>query len=301
MQHGRTGSDTTRRQRRRCFKRQRRRERRARTDRFFAIAVAIQQAHRVFRVRLKASQGLSDFFVCKTKRHPRRSGSVRTTLTFRFRCLIQEFIRTRMTFSTRTQNPGNARFSSPNRRTHRHRPRSFRCSRQHGSARKHKATNNHHEHRQNQPTNTQEHNNPSSRDSDNRICPSPGSTTPSQARNLQRQKNMKRRERDARNRADLFGRQNGGTDQRLAGVRPGQRERERERRVSDADASYNGPATSTRTLKHVIPQRNHVNTTLSRKTTRPSPKEPGKRSNRPGRPTQNPILCFAQHHTGTGT
>jgi hypothetical protein len=32
-----------------------------------------------------------------------------------------------------------------------------------------------------------------------------------------------------------------------------QRERERERRVSDADASYYGPARCTRTLKHVIP------------------------------------------------
>jgi hypothetical protein len=38
-----------------------------------------------------------------------------------------------------------------------------------------------------------------------------------------------------------------------------QRERERERRVSDADASYNGPARSTRTLNCVIPQANHAN------------------------------------------
>jgi hypothetical protein len=40
----------------------------------------------------------------------------------------------------------------------------------------------------------------------------------------------------------------------LAESRPGQGERERERRVSVADASYYGPANSTWTLKHVIPQ-----------------------------------------------
>src|SRR6185437_1174161 len=38
----------------------------------------------------------------------------------------------------------------------------------------------------------------------------------------------------------------------------GQRERERERRVSDADASYYGPTSSTRTPNNAIPQRNHA-------------------------------------------
>ena len=38
-----------------------------------------------------------------------------------------------------------------------------------------------------------------------------------------------------------------------------QRERERERRVSDADASYYGPATRTTTLNCAIPQRKHAN------------------------------------------
>gem|GEM_PF-6348583 len=41
---------------------------------------------------------------------------------------------------------------------------------------------------------------------------------------------------------------------RLALSRPGQRERERERRVSDADASYYASPVSTRTLKHMIPK-----------------------------------------------
>ena len=41
---------------------------------------------------------------------------------------------------------------------------------------------------------------------------------------------------------------------KLAVSQPGQRERERERRVSDADASYYAGTVSTRTLKHVIPQ-----------------------------------------------
>jgi hypothetical protein len=40
----------------------------------------------------------------------------------------------------------------------------------------------------------------------------------------------------------------------LAESQPGQRERERERRVSDADASYKGPFSRTRTLEHVIPK-----------------------------------------------
>ena len=59
--------------------------------------------------------------------------------------------------------------------------------------------------------------------------------------------------------------------------RLGQRERERERRVSDADASYNTPSRGARTPKHVIPKRNHAkNNSLSKKRAGPSPKVPVK-------------------------
>jgi hypothetical protein len=50
--------------------------------------------------------------------------------------------------------------------------------------------------------------------------------------------------------------------------RLGQRERERERRVSDADASYYGPANDTRTLDNAIPQRKHAKNNPLSKTTR---------------------------------
>jgi len=58
---------------------------------------------------------------------------------------------------------------------------------------------------------------------------------------------------------------------------PSQRERERERRVSDADASYNGPTSSTRTLNCANPQRKHAkHNTLSLSRPGPSPKVPVK-------------------------
>src|SRR6185437_5768145 len=45
------------------------------------------------------------------------------------------------------------------------------------------------------------------------------------------------------------------------------RERERERRVSDAHAPYNAPTWGARTPKHVIPKRNHAkNNSLSKMT-----------------------------------
>jgi hypothetical protein len=48
-----------------------------------------------------------------------------------------------------------------------------------------------------------------------------------------------------------------------------QRERERERRVSVADASYYGPVFDAKTLKHAIPQRKHAkNDPLSKNVTR---------------------------------
>ena len=58
--------------------------------------------------------------------------------------------------------------------------------------------------------------------------------------------------------AGLSARHSRGADLALAGERLGQRERERERRVSDADASYYGPVNDTRTLNRAIPQRNHA-------------------------------------------
>ena len=78
---------------------------------------------------------------------------------------------------------------------------------------------------------------------------------------------MKRRDNDAEDQAGLCGQRNDGTDQNLSGEQPGQRERERERRVSDADASYNRPIRDTRTLNNAIPQRNHAkNNSLSEAT-----------------------------------
>jgi hypothetical protein len=78
-----------------------------------------------------------------------------------------------------------------------------------------------------------------------------------------------------------------------------QRERERERRVSDADASYYGPANETRTLKHAIPQRKHAkNDPLSKSDPVPLPRSPSKQSwRRPRRPTQNPTLCLVTART----
>ena len=57
-----------------------------------------------------------------------------------------------------------------------------------------------------------------------------------------------------RNQADRTGRLELQSGPLLAESQPGQRERERERRVSDADASYYASRLSTRTLKHVIPK-----------------------------------------------
>ncbi len=77
---------------------------------------------------------------------------------------------------------------------------------------------------------------------------------------------------------------------------PPERERERERRVSHADASYNGPATSATTLDHVIPNRKHAKNNPSLKTTRSLSQGP--RQNRLDSTTKtdpNPTLC----HVGT--
>jgi hypothetical protein len=79
---------------------------------------------------------------------------------------------------------------------------------------------------------------------------------------------MKRRNSDAEDQAGPYDRMKRQPGLKLAEGQPGQRERERERRVSDADASYNGPAKTTRTLKHAIPQRKHANNNSLSKTTR---------------------------------
>ena len=73
-----------------------------------------------------------------------------------------------------------------------------------------------------------------------------------------------------------------------------ERERERERRVSDADASYNASPVSTRTLEHVIPQRNHANYNSLSVATRSLSQGPCLRFVvDQQRPTQNPTLCLA--------
>ena len=76
----------------------------------------------------------------------------------------------------------------------------------------------------------------------------------------------------------------------------GQRERERERRVSDADASYYATTTSARTPKHVIPKRNHAKyNPLSKKRAGPSPKVPVKNMLVSTTKTDpDPTLCSAR-------
>jgi hypothetical protein len=81
--------------------------------------------------------------------------------------------------------------------------------------------------------------------------------------------------------------------------RLGQRERERDIRVSDADASYYRPIMDAKTLNNAIPQRMHAkNNSLSEVRPGPSPKVPVKTSwRRPRRPTQNPTLCTVTART----
>jgi hypothetical protein len=74
---------------------------------------------------------------------------------------------------------------------------------------------------------------------------------PPQASGLRRSKN----ERNLPGHADRWERRSGLW---LAVSRAGQRERERERRVSDADASYYAPNRGARTPDCVIPKRNHA-------------------------------------------
>jgi hypothetical protein len=169
----------------------------------------------------------------------------------------------------------------------------------------------------------------------------PGSTRPPRAPSPQQSKNMKRRERDARSQAGRSVRRGDGTDQnpatapspsplqgipagRQAGqanlshipcgdsVRPAragrrglrrvaQRERERERRVSDADASYKGPSSDTRTPKHVIPQRNHAKNNSLSKTTRSLSQGPRQNSWWSTTKTDpNPTLCSPAHPMARG-
>jgi hypothetical protein len=82
--------------------------------------------------------------------------------------------------------------------------------------------------------------------------------------------------------------------------RPAQRERERERRVSDADASYYRPISDTRTLKHVHSQRNHANdNSLSNCDPVPLPRAPSKQVGVDHRANPNPTLCLSCTHMGT--
>jgi hypothetical protein len=84
--------------------------------------------------------------------------------------------------------------------------------------------------------------------------------------------------------------------------RPDQRERERERRVSDADASYNRPISGTRTLKHAIPKRNHANNnSLSVNDPVPLPRSPSKHWLPATKTDPNPTLCLANTPNGMPT
>jgi hypothetical protein len=106
-------------------------------------------------------------------------------------------------------------------------------------------------------------------------------------------------ERSQTGREDRLERQSG---LRLAESRVGQRERERERRVSDADASYNATTTGARTPKHVIPKRNHAKKpTLSQKTSRSLSQGPVKNMLVSTTKTDpDPTLCPPASHPGRG-
>ncbi len=134
--------------------------------------------------------------------------------------------------------------------------RRFRSHRQRGHGAPRKPTHQYtadRDDRQDRLTSTYRHN-PSSKNDPHETRGTAGTTKPPWAPNPQRQKNMKRRNSDARNQTGPSGRMERQSGLKLAESQPGQRERERERRVSDADASYNGRSNGTRTLKHVIPQ-----------------------------------------------
>src|ERR1022692_773659 len=89
-----------------------------------------------------------------------------------------------------------------------------------------------------------------------------GSRRPPRAPGRRRQKNKRPKARllrastlaGTRNQADRTGRLERRSGLDLAVSQPGQRERERERRVSDADRSHYARRLRTRTLKHVIPK-----------------------------------------------
>jgi hypothetical protein len=80
--------------------------------------------------------------------------------------------------------------------------------------------------------------------------------------------------------------------------RAGQRERERERRVSDADTSYKGPFSGARALKHVIPQRKHANYNSLSLRPGPSPGQHPKRLKSIMRTDPNPVLCSPRTQAG---
>src|SRR6185312_10526275 len=93
-----------------------------------------------------------------------------------------------------------------------------------------------------------------------------GSTKPSRTNNPRRRKSEEpavppHRTRAApgtRHHAGYWLRRNDEVGRGLAVRQPGQRERERERRVSDADASYNGPRSAPWTLIHAMPMKPHA-------------------------------------------
>jgi hypothetical protein len=88
-----------------------------------------------------------------------------------------------------------------------------------------------------------------------------------------------------------------------SGVRPGaldgaERERERERCVSDADASSYGPFRARNDPQHICPKRTHANTTPHHPDPVPLPYVPCyERSSQPGRSTQTQSI-FSAPQTG---
>src|SRR3984957_3655103 len=135
---------------------------------------------------------------------------------------------------------------------------------------------------------------------DKKASPSPGSTKPPWKRGPRRREQEAPRLRRKRDQASRVARLERRSGLELVESRPGQRERERERRVSDADASYYARVRSTRTLKHVIPKRNHAkNNSLSNNDPVPLPRalpKPVKRQTT--RPNPKPDLMFDPHPQG---
>src|SRR6202034_1190951 len=223
-----------------------------------------------------------------------------TTSTVR---VVVKLISQRATPTTGTQ----LAFQQHHRRTLSHsrfQHRRFRSHRQRRHRTPHKPTHQHttHNHdRQDRLTSTYRHN-PSSKNDPHETRGTAGTTKPPWAPSPRRQKNMKRRDSDAEDQTGPYDRLEQRSGLKLAESHPGKRERERERRVSDADASYNGPAKTTRTLNNAIPQRKHAkNKPLSKNDPVPLPRALLYRYKSTTGANPKPDLMSARYPTGIRT